>query len=195
MSDRERKLVLWLIPAVILFVILQFVVLKDDKRTVGQTKATENVGQAEKRLAKLRAIAATVPAKQKILDRVDADLAFREKGVMQGETAAQASARLLEIAHRVATAEGIDIRGGDIGQPKAISADYGEVYATFGFTCAIEKYINFMAGLSREPELTGATEIHLTSTMNPKDKTVTVRMTLAGLVPKKLIPEKKGFSF
>ncbi len=31
--------------------------------------------------------------------------------------------------------------------------------------------------------------------MNQKDKMVTVRMTLGGLVTKKLVPEKKGFSF
>ena len=196
MSDREKKLVLWLVPAVLVFVILQFVVLKDDKQAVvGQTRSSESTSQAEKRLAKLRQIAATVPAKQKVLDTVDADLAAREKGVIQVETAPQAQARLLEITSRVAKAEGIDLRGGDFGQPKVISVDYGEVYAAVSFTCAIEKYVNFMAGLSHEPDLIGPTEIHVTSTMNAKDKTVTVRMTLAGLVPKRLIPEKKGFSF
>jgi hypothetical protein len=196
MSDREKKLVLWLVPAVLIFVILQFVVLKDDKpAVVGQTRSNESTSQAEKRLAKLRLIAATVPAKQKVVDAVDADLALREKGVIQVDTAPQAQARLLEIARRVAGAEGIDLRGGEFGQPKVISAEYGEIYAAVSFTCAIEKYVNFMAGLSHEPELIGPTEIHVNSTLNPKDKTVNVRMTLGGLVPKKLIPEKKGFSF
>jgi hypothetical protein len=197
MSDREKKLVLWLIPAVLVFVILQFVVLKDDKPTVvgGQANSGESVSQAEKRLAKLRTVAATVPAKQKILDAVDTDLALREKGIIQVDTAAQAQARLLEIASRVAKAEGIDLRGGEFGQPKVLSADYGEVFAGVNFSCPIEKYVNFMAGLSHESELIGPTEIHVNSLMNPKDKIVTVRMTIGGLVPKKLIPEKKGYSF
>ncbi len=197
MNDREKKLVLWLIPAVLIFVILQFVVLKDDKPTVvgGQANSGESVSQAEKRLAKLRTVAATVPAKQKVIDAVDADLALREKGIIQVDTAAQAQARLLEIASRVAKAEGIDLRGGEFGQPKVLSADYGEVYAGVNFSCPIEKYVNFMAGLSHEPELIGPTEIHVNSLMNPKDKMVTVRMTIGGLVAKKLIPEKKGFSF
>jgi hypothetical protein len=196
MSDREKKLVLWLIPAVVLFVILRFVVLKDDKPTVGgQADTGKSIAQAEKRLAKLRTVAATVPAEQKILDTVDADLALREKGSIQADTAPQAQARLLEIARRVAAAEGIDLRGGEFGQPKVISADYGEVYAAVSFTCPIEKYVNFMAGLSHEPELIGPTEIHINSLMNPKEKTVNVRMTIGGLVPKKMIPEKKGFSF
>jgi hypothetical protein len=200
MSDREKKLLLWLIPAVLVFVILQFFVLKDDKPAVvgqapGQPVSGETVAQAEKRLAKLRTIAATVPAKQKVLDTVDADLAVREKAVIQVDTAAQAQARLLEIANRVAKAEGIDLRGGEFGQPKVLSADYGEVFAVVSFACPIEKYVNFMSGLSHEPDLIGPTEIHISSNMNPKDKLVNVRMTIGGLVPKKLIPEKKGFSF
>jgi len=196
MSDREKKLVLWLIPTVVLFVILRFVVFKDDKPTVvGQANSGESIAQAEKRLGKLRTVAATVPAEQKILDSVDADLALREKGSIQADTAPQAQAHLLEIARRVAAAEGIDLRGGEFGQPKVISADYGEVYAAVSFTCPIEKYVNFMAGLSHEPELIGPTEIHINSLMNPKEKTVNVRMTIGGLVPKKMIPEKKGFSF
>jgi hypothetical protein len=197
MSDREKKLVLWLIPAVLIFVILQFVVSKSDKPTVvgGQSNSGETIAQAEKRLAKLRAVAATVPAKQKVLDGVDADLALREKNVIQVDTAPQAQARLLEIASRVARAEGIDVRGGEFGQPKALSADYGEVFAGINFACPIEKYVNFMSGISHEPELIGPTEIHINSLMNQKEKTVTVRMTIGGLVAKKLIPEKKGFSF
>jgi hypothetical protein len=200
MSDREKKLLFWLIPAVLVFVILQFFVLKEDKpAVVGQVRSGETPALAEKRLSKLRQIAATVPAKQKVLDAVDADLKVREKGVMQADTAPQAQARLLEIARRVASAEGIDLRGGDFGQAKVISPDYGEVYAVVSFNCAIEKYVNFMASLSREPELVGPTEIHINSVYNSvtgsKDKAISVRMTLGGLVPKKSIPEKKGFSF
>jgi hypothetical protein len=178
-------------------VILQFVVLKDDKPAVvgGKANSGESIAQAEKRLAHLHIVAATVPAKLKVLDAVDAGLALREKEAIQVDTAAQAQARLLEIARRVASAEGIDLRGGEFGQPKAISADYGEIYAGVNFSCPIEKFVNFMAGLSHEPELISPTEIHVSSLLNPKDKMITVRMTIGGLVPKKLIPEKKGYSF
>jgi hypothetical protein len=195
-SDREKKMVLWLVPAVGLFLILEFGVLKDDKAAPVPVAggAGDNVELAEKRLAKLRQIAATVPARQKVLNQVDADLAAREVGVIRVETAPQAQARLLEVARRVANAEAIDLRGGEFGQPKVLSADYGEVYVAVSFTCAIEKYVNFMSGLSREPELIGPTDLHVSAQQNPKDKLVAVRMTLGGLVPKKLIPEKKGLN-
>jgi hypothetical protein len=192
MSEREKKLVMLLIPAVALILIVRFGFLSDAKTAPAVTSG-ESVGQAEKRLEKLRLIAATAPGRQKVLAQVDADLALREKGIIQGDTAPQAQARLLEIVRKVATAEGIDVRGGDFGQPKVLSADYAEVLAVVSFNCPIEKFVNFVAGLSHEPELIGPTEIHVTS-QNQKEKTVMVRMTLGGLVTKKMIPEKKGFT-
>jgi hypothetical protein len=196
MSDRDKKALMLLGAVVALFVVLEFVVFKDDKpaAVVGVSTRGETVSQAEKRLTKLRQVAATVAAKQKILDQVDADLATREKGIIKVDTAPQAQARLLEIARRVATAESIDLRGGEFGQPKVLNAEYGEVFAVVSFNCAIEKYVNFMSGLSNEPELIGPTEIHLNTVPSGKDKVVAVRMTLGGLVPRKLIPEKKGFN-
>jgi hypothetical protein len=197
MSPRDRKALSFLLAAVAVFLFLEFVVFKDNKpaAVVGASTRGETVSQAEKRLAKLRLIAATVPAKQKILDQVDADLAAREKNIIRVDTAPQAQARLLEIARRVATAESIDLRGGEFGQPKVLNAEYGEVFSVVSFNCAIEKYVNFMSGLSSEPELIGPTEIHLSTTPGTgKDKIVSVRMTLGGLVPRKLIPEKKGMN-
>jgi hypothetical protein len=189
-SDRDKKLLL-VIPVAILILIVRFGFMRDDPKVVGTT-ASESIPQTEKHLAQLRGVAATVPGKQKVLALVDADLAAREKGIIQVETAPQAQARLLELIRRVANPEGIDIRGGDFGQPKVIG-DYGEVNVGVTFTCPIEKFVNFMAGLSREPELIGPSDIRMTA-QNPKDKTVTVRMILGGLVPRKLVPEKKGFS-
>ena len=196
MSARDKKALIVLVSAIGVFLLLEFVVFKDDKpaRATGATARVETVSQAEKRLAKLRLVAATVPAKQKILDRVDADLALREKGIIRVDTAPQAQARLLEIARRVANVESIDLRGGEFGQPKVLNAEYGEVFAVISFGCAIEKYVNFMSGLSNEPELIGPTEIHINTVPAGKDKLVAVRMTLGGLVPRKLIPEKKGLN-
>src|SRR5271168_2874812 len=58
---------------------------------------TDSVELAEKRLARLRDIAATVPQKEEILKTVSAELAKHEAGLIPGETAAQAQATLLQI--------------------------------------------------------------------------------------------------
>jgi hypothetical protein len=190
MSDREKRALILLVPAVLIIVVVRFGFLGDKKPIAAPSD--ETIAQAEKRLAKLREVAATVPAKQQSLAQVDADLTAREKAIMQEDTAPEAQAHLLVLARKVAAAEGIDIRGGEFGPAKVFGSDYGEVSASVSFTCPIEKFVNFMAGLSHEPELIGPSEVRI-NTQNLKDKTVMVRITIGGLVAKKLVPEKKGF--
>ncbi len=57
----------------------------------------------------------------------------------------------------------------------------------------MEQIVNFLADLSREPELVVPSEERIASG-NPKEKTMGVRMVLAGVVAKKLVPEKKGLA-
>jgi hypothetical protein len=190
MSEREKRSLIGLAAAVLIILVMRFGFLNDKKSSVAP--AGETVAQAEKRLAKLRDVAATVPGKQQVLAQVDVDLASREKAIIQEDTAPEAQAHLMVIARKVAAAEGIEIRGGEFAQAKVFGSEYGEVFATVSFTCPIENFVNFMSGLSHEPQLVGPSEIHINS-QNAKEKTVTVRMTISGLVPKKLVPEKKGF--
>ncbi len=154
---------------------------------------SDSVPVAESRLAKLRQVAATVPGKETVLKQVSAELASRERGIIVTGTAPQAQARLLEIARRIGKAEGMDIRGGDFGAPKLLGADYGEVSVGVAFECRIEQFINFLAALSREADLIAPSDIRI-NTADVKEKTVNVRMTLSGVVPRKIVPVKKGFS-
>ncbi len=155
--------------------------------------ATDSAPLLELRLSKLRQAAATVPAKAEVLKTVQAQLQSREKGVMLFATASQAQAHLLEVVHRVALANKIEARGGDFAAPSLLGADYGQVAVLVTFECPIEAFVNLLADLSREPELIAPSEIHV-ATGNAKIKTVSVRMTLAGVVSRKLVPEKKALS-
>lgn len=193
MSDREKRLLFLMGPAVLVILFIRFVVLSDPSPALKPVVGTRSAAQTEKQLAKVRQIAATVPAKEASLAQVDTELASREKGVLVAETAPQAQARLLEIAKKVAKAEGIELRGGDLGQVKNYGADYGEATVAISFECHIEQFVNFMAGLSHEPELLAPTDLRI-NTANAKEKTINVRMTLGGMVPKRMVPERKGFS-
>jgi len=146
--------------------------------------------QLRQRLALLRQTAAALPVREALLKQTDADLADRERGIVQGDTAAQAQAELVETARRVGKANDIDVRGSDSPAPR-VFGDYGIVYSTISFDCHIEQLLNFLADLTRERELIVPSEEHINSG-DPKQKLVTVRMVLAGVVAKKLIPEKKG---
>ena len=50
--------------------------------------------------------------------------------------------------------------------------------------------VNLLAGLANEPELLSTNQIQITGGAD-KNKTIQVRLTLSGVVPKKLALEKK----
>jgi hypothetical protein len=193
-SERDRRALVVLGAGLAAAAVLYFISPNNGGTTGVPAPAVnrDNIALAQQRLTRLRQIAATVPAREAVLKQTAADLADRERGMIQADTAPQAQAALLEIARRLGKDEQIDLRGGDFGAPKAYG-DYGLVYATVIFDCHVEQLVNFLADLSREPEIIVPSEERITSG-NPKEKTVGVRMLLAGVVAKKLVPQKKGLA-
>jgi len=170
-------------------VVLRFGVYRDSQTAVVEAK--DSVPLAENRLARLRQAEVAVPIKEALYKRLSAGVALREKGVIQAPTAQQAQAHLLETIRRVGKNEGIDVRGGEFPELRAVGEEYGEAAVSVNFECRIEQFVNFLAALTKEPELLASDEIRVSSA-NPKEKTVSVRLTLAGIVPRSLVPVKKG---
>ena len=187
-SQRDRRALIFLAAALIVVGIVRFGFT--DKSSTAVSASSDNAALLQQRLVRLRQVAAIVPAREAMLKQATSDLADRERGILQADTAAQAEATLLEVARRVGKTEQIDVRGGDFGAPKSVG-DYGFVYATVVFECHIEQLVNFLADLARETELIIPAEERITAG-NPKEKTMGVRMVLAGVVAKKLVPGKKG---
>jgi hypothetical protein len=192
LTERERRALMLMAVSLVVYAVLYFAFPNNagTAKVAAPGASQDSVGFAQQRLARLRQIAATVPAREAVLKQVSSDLADREHAIIPGDTAPQAQAALLEIARRLGKNEQIDVRGGDLGAPK-VFGDYGLVFATITFECHVEQLVNFLADLSREPELVVPSEEHITSG-NPKEKTMNVRMVLAGIVARKLVPEKKG---
>jgi len=186
----DRRTVLLLALGVMVVLVLRFVVFADKPASV--VAATDSIPMAEKRLAKLRADVATIPGKEKVARLVLSDLATREKGMVRADTAAQAQAQLLEIVRRTGKGEGIDVRGAEEMRVRPLANDYGEVIVAVSFNCRIDQFVNFMADLANLPDLVATSDIRVTTAPNLKDKSVTVRLALSGVVPRKLVPEKKG---
>jgi hypothetical protein len=185
----DRRMLLVLVAGVSLVLVLRFVVMADKRPVV--VAAYDSVPLAEKRLAKLRETVATVPGKDKIAKQAAADLATREKGMILADTAAQAQAQLLEIIRRAGKDGGIDVRGAEEMKVRPLADDYGEVVVAVSFTCRIEQFVNLMTDLANRPELLATSDIRVAAS-NPKEKTVLVRLGLSGVVPRKLVPAKKG---
>jgi hypothetical protein len=187
-------MVMLLIPAVLIIVVLRFTVLSDSAPAASAVSATadaDSIALAQQRADRLRRMKALVPARETVMKQSAADVAVRERGLIPGDTAAQAQAALLEAARRVGKSDQLDIRGGDFPAPKMLG-DYGIVYTTISFECHVDQLVNFLADLGRQPELIVPSEEHIVAGQDKKTKIVLVRMILAGVVQKKLIPEKKG---
>lgn len=190
LTERDRRALIGLGIAVALTLVYR---LWSGGDTAVVAASVDSVALAEKQLARLRQVAATVPAKEELLKQASAQLAGREKGVMQVETADQAQAQLLQIVRAAGKAEGIDARGGEFGPIRPLGDEYGEASVSISFECGIEQLVNFLAALTRSPELLATNELQINSA-NPKAKTIHVRIGLSTVVPRKLVPEKKGLT-
>ena len=191
LSPRDQRAMILLGATLLLVLVLRFGIYGDKEISV--VGATHSIPLAEKRLARLRQTVATLDGKQSVLKQVNDEAATREKGIIQAPTAQQAQAHLLETIRRVGKNEGIDVRGGEFPNVQPLGPDYGEASVVVSFDCRIEQLVNFLAALTAETELLATNEIRVIST-SQKEKKVGVRLTLAGVVPRKLVPEKKGIA-
>jgi len=188
LSDRDKKLLaLW---AVVVMGAVYFWPSSTDTDTVG---AVQSVELTEKRVARLRRLAAAAPGRQEILRKVSDELVKREKGLIVAETAPQAQAQLLQIVRRVAQAQqpALVFKGTEFASPRPLGQSYGEVVMTVSMDAGIEQVINFLADIGNQVELISVSDLQMTQ-VTGKQKLVPVRVTFTGIVPRKLAPERKG---
>jgi hypothetical protein len=162
------------------------------QRVVAVAGSADSVAMAEKQLDKLREAAATVPQKQAAFQQVSSDLALREKGILTADTAQQAQAQIVQILRKLAHDENppVEFRSQAIGPVRAFG-DYGQVFVTVQIDCGIDQLVNILVGLAARPELIASSELRITSS-NAKEKTIGVQLVVIGVVPRKLVPGKKG---
>ncbi|MDX2153388.1 MAG: type II secretion system protein GspM [Bryobacteraceae bacterium] len=191
----KNKRALLLLPVVLLLALL---VYRNQSGEATEVVAadTADLASAERRLQRLRRQAADIPAKRETLKQAMAELDLREKGLIRAETAMQAQAQVLQVVRRIARAQAppVEIKNVELSQPRPLGDDYGEVAVAVSLDCRIDQVINILAALTEQPELIATNELRLGAATN-KEKTVPVRLTVSGIVPRKLIPEKRGSSF
>jgi Tfp pilus assembly protein PilO len=184
----NRKLLVVFVVSVAAILWVRFSVLSDHPTST--VVVSETIPQAEQRLQKLRQVNATIPGKEESLKKAMAELAEREKGILQAPTEAQAQALLLETLNNLARGNGISTQGGDF-HDKPLSRDYGEVSVTVRFNCDIVQLINLMAALADQSQILATDDMRVTGGSDKK-KSVQVMMTVSCVVARKLLPEKKG---
>jgi hypothetical protein len=188
----NRKPLLFGVAAVLLVAVLLRYGVFSGSDTAPAVAPVDSVPLAEKRLEVLRKKAAAAPGREQALEKVKAELLAREKGIVLAATSEEARAHLMETLHATAAANGFDARGANtLPQPKPLGKDYGQVSVGEDFTCGIDQLVNFLAAIANQPEILATESIYI-GAHGDKNKTVLVRLTLSGVVPRKLVPEKKG---
>jgi hypothetical protein len=193
LEPREKKALAALAAVLALTVVVLIYEFWPASSVAVAVASPQSVPQMEQRLARVRDIAATVPGKQEILKKVAADLEIREKGLIRAETAQQAQAQVITILRGLGAAEAppIDIRATELGAIAQFGDDYGAVNVSIQVDCRIEQLLNFLAALAARPELIATRDLRVVAG-DPKQKTLNVRITVAGIVPKALTAPKKG---
>ena len=195
LSHRRKILMYATLAVMIAAVAVRYGVMGGGERA--QVVASrDSIPVARQRLDTLRRKAATLPAKEAILKQVTAELQQREKGIVLASTAEQARAHLMDVLHSTAVANGFDSQGASqFPEPTALGQDYGQVAVGRNFTCAIDQLVNFLSAIANEPEILATDTVYVTPVRN-KNKDITVRLTLSGVIPRSLVPQrKKGVTF
>jgi hypothetical protein len=186
LADRDRRALVYLAAAVALALTYQFW----PQGTVAAVGASpEAVEMAEQRLARLRDLAASAPAKQEVLKQVRAELAVREAGLIRADTLQQAQAQVITLMRDVLGAEGVELRSTELGPVQVVGDGYGLAPVSLQFECRMEQFVNILAAIGAREELIATRDFQITAA-NSREKTIRVRMTVAGVIAKSLVPEK-----
>lgn len=193
MTERDRRALMLLAGCAVLFLAIYFWPSHDASTEVVTPDAT-SIPAAERRLARLRDLAATVPARQKVLDEARKELAQRENGIYKGDTAPQTAAGILQHLRKLARAQSppIEIQQTELGPAEPLGKDYGESIVTVNFTCRIVQLLNLLGDISAQPELLATRDFTIRA-LDPKQKTMSVRLTVSGVVGRQLVPKRKEF--
>ncbi len=187
-TARERRSLAWLGVSLVLSAAWYFIQSSGSSTPI-VSASVDSAALDERRLAKLRDTAATVPQKEDILKSVSADLAKREAGLIAGETAQQAQAQLLQILHRLCDSQQIPLKSFELLGIAPLGDDYGQVTVAVQIECHIEQLVNLLSDLSAQPQLLTTSDLQVQAA-NPKEKTVNVRLAISGVTARRLVPEK-----
>jgi len=189
MQPREKQLLIAWPVVMALFAAIYFWPSSDATATA--TGRFTDIPTAQQRVARLRQLAASLPAREKVVEDARKELAGREQGLVHAPTAAQQQAGLLQTVRRLARAQSIELQQSEIGATQPFGKTYGEALVTVTFTCRIEQLVNLVADISAQKELIATREMQVRQA-EEKRKTVFVRMTISAITPKDMLPAAPG---
>jgi len=188
LSQRDRRALVALTAAVVVFLVFQFDLLPARRPVAASSTSIEG---AEKRLRRLQESARQKPRVAAEAAAAAQALAEAEKGLLAAATPAVASAQMLEILKELLRSHGISLQTSEFGPVKPVGEDYAQVPLTIGFSCGIEQWINLMSALRNAPQVLASQDLRI-APGDPKNKSMHVRMVVAGYIRASLLPAAKS---
>jgi len=185
-SDRDRRALMFLGIAFVLFLLLQtdWILPAPDATasTSGSIEAEQNkllLAQTQLRQEPL------LSAEYRSLRSIEESL---EERLLESETAALAQAEMRERVGELLEGAGISMRASRFTNVEAEGEDFAQVPLIVDFTCDITRFVNLLADIANAQELLSTREIKVSSA-NPKTKAVRVELTVSGYLPITRTPE------
>ncbi len=192
LTDRDKRAIKWLGITAVPSLLLMLWPTGDSAATAVVPAGADTPEALERQLQRLRKKQAELPVKESAAKDLLAQLDTREKGLIRADTLAQAQAQMAQLIRQTGRAQGIDFRSLSMGTPRVYGGEYGEIVLTAAADCKIEQIVNFMAELTKLPELVATEDMRINSNGNVKEKNLSMQVTISGLVPRKLVPEKRA---
>lgn len=190
LQERDKRALKILTPILVIGLAWMFWPADETAKPAAQA-TTNSPALLDQQLERLRSKEAQIPAKQGLVKDLQDQLGAREKGLIVADTLPQAQALLSQSVRQVARQEGFDFRNMSMGQTSIYGGEYGQIAIQVTAECRIEQVVNFLADLTKRPELLATEDLRISSG-NPQSKVLQFAVTVSGLVPKRLVPEKRA---
>ena len=191
-SERDRRAIKFLAWAIIPSLLFWLWPSRDDASAVkpAVTALVNTPAGLEQQLQRLRLKDSHIPEKQDHLKDLQNQLDAREKGLIVADTLPQSQALLAQALRATARQEGFELRSLIVTPASIYGGEYGQIGIQIGAECQIDQIVNFMADLTRRSELLSTDDIRV-NLVNVKTKQLQFSVVVTGLVPKRLVPEKR----
>ena len=185
-SDRDRRALLFLGIAFVLFLLLQ-----TDWILPAPGASASDLGSVEAEQNKLL-LAQTQVRQEPLLSAEYRSLKSLEESLedrlLESETAALAQAEMRERVGELLEGAGISMRASRFTNVEAEGEDFAQVPLIVDFTCDVTRFVNLLADIANAQEILSTREIKVSSA-NPKTKAVRVELTISGYLPITSTPE------
>ena len=185
-SDKDRRALLFLGIAVVLFLLLQTDLLFPSPDTAASASA--NIEREENKLLDAQTQVRQEPllsSEYQALRKVEEVLEAR---LLTSETAALAQAEMRERVGELLEGAGISMRASRFGAIETEGEDFAQVPLVVDFDCDITRFVNLLADIANAQELFSTRQITV-SVGNQKTKSVRVELTVSGYLPISRTPE------